>query len=353
MFALASFGIAPEPAAAVHPMRAAQIAEINAANTTWKAAAHPRFSTEAPGASKGLLGLKGNWQVDIADAIKRGEMERYVPTANVEVPTDWDAATAFPKCAKTITDIRDQSNCGCCWAFGGAEAASDRMCIASDAELLMPLSAQDICFNSNFDGCDGGQISTPWSYISRTGVVTGGQNKGIGPFGAGYCSAFSLPHCHHHGPTKDDPYPAEGAAGCPSESSPRGPSSCDASAEAPHNSFSADKYTFSGRSQSASGAAAIKQFMMEGGPCEVAFTVYSDFENYDTGIYKHTSGSFAGGHAVKFVGWGVENGQEYWKVANSWNPYWGESGYFRIAPGEGGIDAECVGSAATATWSKK
>jgi cathepsin B len=46
----------------------------------------------------------------------------------------------------------------------------------------------------------------------------------------------------------------------------------------------------------------------------------SDFENYDTGIYQHTSGSFAGGHAVKFVGWGVENGQEYWKVANSWNP---------------------------------
>jgi hypothetical protein len=37
----------------------------------------------------------------------------------------------FPKCAKVIGDIRDQSNCGCCWAFGTAEAASDRLCIAT------------------------------------------------------------------------------------------------------------------------------------------------------------------------------------------------------------------------------
>jgi len=354
MFAIASIGFATEPARVeVHPERAAQIAEINAADTTWKAAAHPRFADKAPGASKRLLGAKGNWGVEVREAIQRGEVERYVAKDDLAVPDSWDAATAFPKCAKTIGDIRDQSNCGCCWAFAGAEAASDRMCIASDASLLMPLSAQDVCFNANFDGCDGGQITTPWNYISRSGVVTGGQDKGIGPFGAGYCSAFSLPHCHHHGPVGDDPYPSEGAAGCPSESSPRGPTKCDSSATGEHKDFESDKYTFSGRVQSASGAKAIKQFMMEGGTCEVAFTVYSDFENYASGIYKHTSGSMAGGHAVKFVGWGVENGQEYWKVANSWNPYWGEKGYFRIAPGQGGIDDECVGSAATATWGKK
>ena len=60
-----------------------------------------------------------------------------------------------------------QSNCGCCWAFAGAEAASDRMCIATKAAMLFPLSAQDVCFNAFFGlyGCNGGQISTPWSYI--------------------------------------------------------------------------------------------------------------------------------------------------------------------------------------------
>lgn len=89
------------------------------------------------------------------------------------------------------------------------------------------------------------------------------------------------------------------------------------------------------------------------GPVETAFTVYSDFENYVSGIYTHTTGAAAGGHAVKIVGWGAEGGQEYWKVANSWNPHWGEGGYFRIAPGQGGIDDRVVGSAASATWDKK
>ena len=33
----------------------------------------------------------------------------------------------------------------------------------------------------------------------------------------------------------------------------------------------------------------------------------------------------------------------YGKVANSWNPHWGEGGYFRIAPGQGGIDDRVIG----------
>lgn len=40
-----------------------------------------------------------------------------------------------------------------------------------------------------------------------------------------------------------------------------------------------------------------------------------------------------GGHAVKIIGWGVENGTKYWLVANSWNNKWGENGLFRILRG--------------------
>merc|ERR1719160_142417 len=344
------------PAQNVHPDRAAQIEEIEKTpGVMWKAAAHPRFASQAPGAFKDMNGIIGDHKKAIQDAIAAGELVSHQADENALIPDSFDSEQNWPQCAKIIGDIRDQSNCGCCWAFGGVEAASDRLCIATNASIMLPLSAQDICFNSNFNGCGGGQITTPWSYIKRTGAVTGGQNKGSGPFGSGFCSAFSLPHCHHHGPTGSDPYPAEGAPGCPSESSPRGPKSCDSDAKAPHNDFASDKYTYSGQTISARGETNIQSAIMAGGPMETAFTVYSDFENYGGGIYHHVSGGMAGGHAVKFVGWGVENGQKYWKVANSWNPYWGEKGYFRIRRGnnEGGIEDGAVASSPSATWSKK
>jgi len=354
-----AFGVAT--AADVHPLRDAQIAELKALpGMTWTPAAHPRFANQAPGASKSLCGVKGDQKEIIKAGIARGEIAEYHANENFVAPESFDSETNWPQCAKVIGDIRDQSNCGCCWAFAGSEAASDRMCIATNATLLMPLSAQDVCFNSNFDGCDGGQIDTPWSYIKRTGAVTGSQQQPddgkTDPFaGMGFCSSFSLPHCHHHGPTGQDPYPAEGAQGCPHESSPRGPTSCDSNAKAPHNDFKNDKYSFSGEIISPNGESAIQQAIAEGGPVEVAFNVYSDFENYAGGIYQHKSGSMVGGHAVKMVGWGVENGVKYWKIANSWNPYWGENGYFRMIRGqdEGGIESQVSASAANAKWSNR
>ena len=214
----------------VHPERAASIDVVKAtAGVTWTAAPHPRFSAEAPGASKSLLGVIGNWTDMIEQALARGDMQALLHDENVEIPESFDSATQWPHCAKTINDIyiiRDQSNCGCCWAFAGAEAGSDRMCIATNGKLNVPLSAQDVCFNSNTNGCNGGMIDTPWTFFQHHGAVSGGQYKGSGPFGSGFCADFSLPHCHHHGPQGDDPYPAEGKKGCPSEKSPKGPKKC-------------------------------------------------------------------------------------------------------------------------------
>jgi cathepsin B len=61
--------------------------------------------------------------------------------------------------------------------------------------------------------------------------------------------------------------------------------------------------------------------------------------NYKSGVYKHTTGYYEGGHAVKVIGWGAANGLNYWLIANSWGTSWGEQGYFRIAFGEVGIDS--------------
>merc|ERR1711988_268186 len=113
-------------------------------------------------------------------------------------------------------------------------------------------------------------------------------------------------------------------------------------------------YSYRGDTIAAEGEAGIMQAIMTGGPVETAFDVYSDFENYAGGIYHHVSGGSVGGHAVKLVGWGVENSEKYWKVANSWNPYWGEKGYFRIRRGtnECGVEYQAVASAPDAKWSR-
>jgi cathepsin B len=93
----------------------------------------------------------------------------------------------------------------------------------------------------------------------------------------------------------------------------------------------------------------IQTEIMTNGPVEVAFSVYADFLTYKSGVYKHTSGSMLGGHAVKMLGWGTLAGADYWIVANSWNPDWGNQGYFYIARGtdECGIESEVVAGLAS------
>jgi len=347
-------------AAGLHKDRAKQIAEIGAVEgVSWTAGANPRFAASPPGASKTLCGVKAGWKESLKAAVERGDAAKFQSSAfaaaNIEVPENFDSEKHWPQCAKIIGDVRDQSNCGCCWAFAGAEAASDRMCIATNASIMVPLSAEDVCFCAQSDGCGGGMVDTPWTYIQRRGAVTGGQYHGTGPFGAGLCSDYSLPHCHHHGPQGDDPYPAEGAAGCPSSESPTCPTQCDKGATDAHKDFVNDKYSFNGQVEVAEGEADIQRMIMLGGPVETAFDVYEDFENYVSGIYHHVTGEMAGGHAVKMVGWGVENSIKYWRVANSWNPYWGEKGYFRIRRGvnEGGIEDQVVGASHSVSWGKK
>merc|ERR1719272_1719649 len=222
----------------VHPERAAMIEQIeNTPGVLWKAGPHPRVASEAPGASRDMNGVKGDQKAIIDDLVKQGEIELLLTDSSATLPDDFDSATHWPQCAKLIDDIRDQSNCGCCWAFAGAEAASDRMCISTNATIVVPLSAQDVCFNGGgfmSHGCSGGQITSPWSYMKKggffggKGAVSGGQYQGSGPFGKGMCSDFSMPHCHHHGPQGSDPYPAEGQPGCPKQSTPYGPKKCTA-----------------------------------------------------------------------------------------------------------------------------
>ena len=77
----------------------------------------------------------------------------------------------------------------------------------------------------------------------------------------------------------------------------------------------------------------IQKEIMTYGPVEAAFTVYEDLLHYKSGVYQHVSGKVLGGHAVRMLGWGVENGTPYWLIANSWNTDWGDNGFFKIVRG--------------------
>jgi len=108
-------------------------------------------------------------------------------------------------------------------------------------------------------------------------------------------------------------------------------------------SYSTDRH-YATKSYSIKGVENIQKEIMEKGTVSVALEVYADFELYSSGVYHRVSGSYLGGHAVKMIGWGVEDDVPYWICVNSWNVFWGEGGTFRIRRGidECGIESSVV-----------
>jgi hypothetical protein len=60
--------------------------------------------------------------------------------------------------------------------------------------------------------------------------------------------------------------------------------------------------------------------------------VSNKFDNYASGVFDvpgcptHRNMN----HALVIVGYGTENGTDYWKVKNSWGASWGDHGYLKI-----------------------
>ena len=73
--------------------------------------------------------------------------------------------------------------------------------------------------------------------------------------------------------------------------------------------------------------------------CPTSVSIEADkavFQHYKSGILDSPECGVKLDHGVAAVGYGSEDGTDYYIVRNSWGPDWGESGYIRIAAVEGG-----------------
>jgi len=235
-------------------------------------------------------------------------LRTYPKSAHANAPEEFDARKQWPKC-ESMGMIRDQSDCGSCWAFGAVEAMSDRECIKHGKDVI--LSAEDMNSCSGAGSCNGGYPSSAYNFWERTGVVTE------------QCVKYSLPSCDHHIPNSTNP--------CSGHIKPT-PACKKTCVDDPSIVFADDKRKAS-KVYTVRGEADMMTELSTNGPCEGAFSVYEDFMTYTSGIYKHVSGGYEGGHAIRILGYGVDNGVKYWLIANSWNVHWGEKGYFRILRG--------------------
>lgn len=260
-----------------------------------------------------------------------------------DLPENFDPRDKWPNCP-TLNEIRDQGSCGSCWAFGAVEAMSDRVCIHSGGKTHFRFSAEDLvscCHTCGF-GCNGGFPGAAWSYWVRKGIVSGGPFNTTQVFNKLIlfvcklftiefffiekgCQPYAIAPCEHH---VDGSRPS-----CDGENgkTPKCSHTCQPGYPVPYKQdklHGKTSYSIKRKEKD------IQKELFNNGPVEAAFTVYEDLLNYKEGVYQHVEGKALGGHAIRMLGWGTENGIPYWLIANSWNTDWGSDGYFKILRGE-------------------
>ncbi|XP_021749969.1 cathepsin B-like protease 2 [Chenopodium quinoa] len=288
---------------------------VNSVNTNpkagWKAGMNPRFSDFTLGQFKRILGARPTPESE----------KRNIPLVHHDrssnLPKEFDARKTWSQCS-TIGRILDQGHCGSCWAFAAVEALSDRFCI--NYGMNISLSVNDLLACCGFlcgAGCDGGTPIYAWRYFVHHGVVT----EECDPY-------FDTTGCSHPGCEPGYPTPK-----------------CVRKCMGGNQLWRQSKHYGSNAYRVKKDTYQIMAELYKNGPVEVAFDVYEDFAHYKSGVYKHVTGQYLGGHAVKLIGWGTTaEGEDYWLLANQWNRSWGDDGYFMISRGtnECGIEEDVV-----------
>lgn len=193
-----------------------------------------------------------------------------------------------------VTPVKDQGQCGGCWAFSTTGALEGAAYISSNG-VLQSLSEQQFidCDRSRMnEGCSGGSMSAAFQYSQS------------------------------HWLCSESEYPYTGLDGsCQRTSSEYGlPMSCVEGVGNVGNGFL---------------QASQEELMQAVAQQPVSVAIEADqlaYQFYSRGVLQGTCGTNLD-HGVLVVGYGEDNGIPYWKVKNSWGQLWGEKGYVRIERG--------------------
>jgi C1A family cysteine protease len=189
-----------------------------------------------------------------------------------------------------IPAVRDQGQCGSCWAFSTIATVSGSYAKKHGGSPPV-LSEQQLV------DCD---------------TVDGGCNGGLAANGLNYCKT---------GVMLNSDYPYRASAGsCRFDSS-----KVKAKVTAVYKvNPSVD---------------AMKDAVYSNGIISVRVNA-NKVQSYHGGIITSSGCPATPNHAVNVVGWGTSGSTPYWIVRNSWGASWGESGYFRIVSGENACGIE-------------
>eukprot|EP00929_Paragymnodinium_shiwhaense_P075220 TRINITY_DN3844_c0_g1_i1.p1 TRINITY_DN3844_c0_g1~~TRINITY_DN3844_c0_g1_i1.p1 ORF type:complete len:562 (-),score=160.64 TRINITY_DN3844_c0_g1_i1:289-1974(-) len=218
-------------------------------------------------------------------------------------PADLPAEFDWRNHPGVVGPVKDQANCGSCWAFGlvgpieGIQAVQTGRLVQLPEQFVVDCTWTAAPNNQTGvnNACDGGN-----SDIGALEVVR--KFGGIVPTAQAYGSYMSIDaYC------KDISRMEVGA-----------------------------KIT-GWTDVAARDDKAVMEALVKNGPLSVSIQVPDDMLYYDSGVLNVTSCAHKEDtidHSVVLVGYGSENGLDYWVIRNSWSTYWGDAGYIKIARGE-------------------